>query len=99
MSWFEKLQQKWDVGPLRVILILIVFACTGFTVLFLKEPVLSMILADGERSWLFTVAYYVLILPIYNLILLIYGFVFGQFKFFWAFEKRMFRRISKKKPS
>ncbi|MEM6361702.1 MAG: DUF6787 family protein [Bacteroidota bacterium] len=99
MSWFEKLQKKWDVGPLRVILILIVFACTGFTVLFLKEPVLSMILPDGERSWLFTVAYYVLILPIYNVILLIYGFVFGQFKFFWAFEKRMFQRISKKKPS
>lgn len=99
MSWFEKLQERWDVGPIRVILILVVFGCTGFTVLFLKEPVLSLILPKEERSWLFTLTYYILILPIYNIILLFYGFLFGQFKFFLAFEKRMFSRMTKNKKS
>jgi len=39
------------------------------------------------------VAYYFLILPIYNVILLLYGFIFGQFHFFWNFEKRLMRRL------
>ncbi len=93
MSWFEKLKNKWGVSGIRVVLILIVFACTGFTVMFLKEPVLSLIAPKSERSVLFSIAYYALILPVYNVILLIYGFIFGQFDFFWQFEKRMFSRM------
>ena len=41
----------------------------------------------------FSVLYYVLILPVYNLLLLAYGALFGQFSFFWAFEKRFFDRL------
>jgi hypothetical protein len=33
------------------------------------------------------------ILPVYNLLLLMYGFLFGQFKYFWAFEQRLFKRM------
>ncbi|MEM8566782.1 MAG: DUF6787 family protein [Bacteroidota bacterium] len=99
MSWLKKLQGKWGVGPVQVIIILIVFACNGFTVLFLKEPVLSIILPKEDRNWLFTIAYYVLILPIYNVILLVYGFLFGQFRFFWEFEKRTFSRMFGKKKA
>ena len=40
-----------------------------------------------------SVIYYILILPIYNIFLLLYGFIFGQFRFFWDFEKRFFNRI------
>jgi len=48
---------------------------------------------------MFTVLYYVLILPVYNLFLLIYGALFGQFKFFWAFEKRFFGRLFGRKSA
>jgi hypothetical protein len=34
-----------------------------------------------------------LILPVYNVFLLLYGSLFGQFRFFWEFEKRFFNRI------
>ena len=44
-----------------------------------------------------SIIYYMLILPIYNVILLGYGFLFGQFNFFWEFEKRFFNRIFTKK--
>ena len=30
---------------------------------------------------------------VYNLLLLIVGFVFGQFRFFWEFEKKFFSRF------
>ena len=48
---------------------------------------------EGEQPLLFTVLYYVLILPVYNLFLLVYGALFGQFRFFWEFEKRFFGRL------
>ena len=76
-----------------MVLILVVFACTGLTVMFLKRPVVALFTENGEQPLLFSVLYYVLILPVYNLFLLVYGTLFGQFRFFWEFEKRFFSRI------
>jgi hypothetical protein len=96
MSWLNKLQERWKVGSVfQVLIILVVFACTGFTVLFLKRPLFAW-LFEGEVPIWATVVYYIVILPIYNVILLFYGFVFGQFQFFWNFEKRFFARITGK---
>ncbi len=77
----------------QVLLILLVFACTGFTVLFLKKPLFRYAFGSGELPTWASVVYYIVILPVYNVFLLIYGFLFGQFQFFWAFEKRFFQRI------
>lgn len=98
MSWIERLQTRWNLkSTTQVVLVLIVFACTGFTVMFLKRPIVAFFTADGEQNTLFSVVYYILILPVYNVILLFYGFIFGQFRFFWEFEKKMFRRFKRKK--
>ncbi|WP_235299490.1 DUF6787 family protein [Portibacter marinus] len=96
-SWVSRLEKRWGVTRAQVFIILLVFACTGFTVMFLKRPIVGFFTEDGERNLLFSVIYYILILPVYNLILLIYGFIFGQFQFFWEFERRFFRRIIGKK--
>lgn len=92
-KWIQRLQARWGVSAWQVIVILIVFAFTGFTVMFLKKPVVAFFTGEGAQPILFTVIYYILILPIYNVFLLIYGFLFGQFRFFWEFEKKMLRRI------
>jgi Na+-driven multidrug efflux pump len=94
-SWIEKLKERWQIrNTWQVILILVVFACTGFTVLFLKDPILTLLSGKEEPTTTGTVLYYVFILPLYNVLLLAYGFIFGQFHFFWAFEKRFFTRIT-----
>jgi hypothetical protein len=49
--------------------------------------------------WWFDLLYYVVILPFYNLILLVYGFIFGQGRYFLDFEKRFFSRIFKRNKS
>ena len=85
---------RWKLGsPFQVIIVLVVFACTGFTVLFIKKPILHFLAGEQGDSVTASVIYYVLILPLYNVILLAYGFLFGQFNFFWEFEKRFFNRI------
>lgn len=97
MSWISRLQERWKVGSVfQVIVILIVFACTGFTVLFIKRPLFQFLFEGNVIPWWATWLYYLLILPVYNVILLFYGFVFGQFRFFWNFEKRFFARLSGK---
>jgi hypothetical protein len=93
MGWIDRLQTRWKVGSaLQVILILMVFTCTGLTVVYLMKPVLKSFFGTNVPAWA-SVAYYVLILPVYNIFLLLYGFIFGQFYFFWNFEKRLMRRI------
>jgi len=93
-EWIEKLRQRWKVDTLwQVCVILLVFACTGFSIYFLKRPLLHFFAGDQGNRAPATFLYYILILPLYNVLLLGYGFIFGQFKFFWAFEKKLFSRI------
>lgn len=94
MNWVSRLQARWKVKSVyQVVLILIVFACTGFTVLFIKRPLFELWFPTGEKPLWANIAYWILIFPVYNMFLLFYGFVFGQFRFFWDFEKRFFNRL------
>lgn len=101
-NWIIRLKQKWNLkSTFQVIVVLIVFACTGFTILFIKRPLMHWLAGDAGNSTLGTILYYIFILPLYNILLLAYGFVFGQFDFFWQFEKRFFKRMGSmfKKPN
>lgn len=94
MNWLSKLQTRWQVKSLtQVVLILIVFACTGFTVLLIKNPLFAYWFPEGEKPLWAGTLYWILIFPVYNIFLLCYGFLFGQFRFFWDFEKKFFSRI------
>lgn len=96
-GFLQRLQTKWKLESLfQVVMVLVVFACTGFTILFIKNPILNFFGVErgGGQGFLNTVLYLLLVLPLYQIFLLIYGFIFGQFKFFWEKEKQIFRRIS-----
>jgi len=93
MRWLQNLQDRWKVTGFQVIVILIVFACTGFTILFIKRPLFALWFPDNDVPMWLKIAYWILILPVYNVFLLGYGFIFGQFEFFWNFERRFFNRI------
>jgi hypothetical protein len=93
MGWMQNLQRRWKARSLwQVINILLAFACTGLTVVWLMRPALHFLFGHPIPGWAKAV-YYLVILPIYNLVLLFYGFLFGQFRFFLEFEKRSFRRL------
>jgi hypothetical protein len=93
-GWLQRLAGRWGVGVGRALIILVVFACTGFTVMFLKRPVVAFFTEEeGGTPLLFSILYYILILPLYNVVLLVYGALFGQFTFFLDFEKRFLNSI------
>lgn len=94
MNWIEKLKNRWKLkSATQVVIVLIVFACTGFTILFIKKPLLNWLAGEQGNTTFASVLYYIFILPLYNVVLLAYGFLFGQFQFFWDFEKRFMERF------
>jgi hypothetical protein len=94
MNWIEKLKIRWKLDSAwKVVIVLLVFACTGITILLIKKPILNWLAGEQGNTTLASVLYYIFILPLYNVILLGYGFVFGQFRFFWNFEKRFMERF------
>ena len=94
-AWIERLKKRWGINStFQIFIILIVFACTGFTVLYVEELIFLMLGIPEDKNWWLAAFLFIFItLPLYNAILLIYGFVFGQLKFFWMFENRFFRTI------
>ena len=101
-NWIDKLKARWGItSTFQVIIILLVFACTGFSVLYFEEVIFLLLgIPEDKNWWLAMVLFIFITLPLYNILLLIYGFIFGQFKFFWNFEKRFFGRMNfrRKKP-
>jgi hypothetical protein len=92
----NKLKKRWNItSNLQLTLILIVFAITGFSSLQLAKPFLSLIGIPEtfQPHWLYRILRLVLIFPIYQVLLVFVGFVFGQFEFFWNFEKKMLDRM------
>lgn len=97
VKWTEKLKQRWKLDTVsQVILVLVVFAFTGFTVLFIKRPLFEYLYPTDEKPVWASILYWVLIFPVYNGFLLFYGLLFGQFRFFWEFEKQFFSRLASK---
>lgn len=97
-GFLEKMKEKWGVNSLfQVILIMIVFSLAGMSVVFLRKSFFHLLRFDESTPfWLKTITYLLFIFPSYQLMLMIYGFLLGQFSFFWEKEKKMGRWIAAK---
>lgn len=96
-NFLYKLQKRWGVNSIwQVLVILLVFALTGFSSMYIKRPIFALLGIDANTPfWIRTLVWMVTILPAYQVLLLMYGFLLGQFAFFWKFEKRMLHGIKK----
>jgi len=93
---FEKLKNKWVVTyRWEMIAIFIVFAFTGSSSVKIGRPILQIIgvTKDNLNPILYWTLFVVLSLVFYQILLVCFGWLFGQFKFFWNFEKKMLKRM------
>ncbi len=95
---FYRLRERWEItSNFQFFLIMIVFAVTGSLSLVIADLLMPLIIGSLKVGSLFKIVFRIIfIFPIYQSLILIVAFCFGQFKFFWKFEKKMFRRIFKK---
>ncbi|MFL0352699.1 DUF6787 family protein [Xanthomarina sp. GH4-25] len=97
---FKKLENRWVVDfKWELIRIFIVFAITGTSSLFVGRPIMKLIGITKENLNIavYWILYIIIGLIFYQIILLCIGWLFGQFKFFWEFEKKMLSRFGLKR--
>lgn len=97
---FKKLEKKWDVNyRWELISIFLVFATTGSSSMFVSRPLIKLMGINRDNLPVF--AYWVLYIVIgfifYQILLVLIGWLFGQYQFFWSFEKKMLRRLGLKR--
>jgi hypothetical protein len=95
-STISRLKTKWGVkSAVRVILILIVFSLTGMTVVLARPVIFSAFGYDESTPFLIkTITYILLIFPMYQILILVYGAMLGQFAFFWEKEKKLVKLLT-----
>ncbi len=87
---FEKLKKRWGVESwVDVVIILVVFACTGFSIMGVKR----LFNVSYDTDIFLRILFYIGVFFLYQVFLLAYGWLFGKFRFFWNFEKRMLNKI------
>jgi len=98
MSYFEHLKQKWNIkSNWDVLLILIVFSLAGMFILYERRPIFQILGIESDTPlWIKTCVYIPIVFPLYQLNLLIFGFLLGQFEFFWEKEKALLRFITRR---
>ena len=92
----NKLKERWNIkSNWQLIIIFIVFAITGSTAAYLSKPLTNLlgITKDNLSEWLYWPIRLFIIFPAYQVLLVIIGAIFGQFTFFWEFEKKMLDRL------
>ena len=95
-----KFKTKYGIkSNYQLIVIFIVFGITGSTAAFISDPLMEFInIKKSDLNFFIYWSVRLLIITfVYQIILLVVAFVFGEFKFFWNFEKKILKRIGFKK--
>ena len=94
-QFWNKLKTRWGItSDLQVGIILIVFTLTGFSTLYVNQ-IIDLVLGVNKESpaWQRILVFLIIVLPVYNLLLLFWGTLLGQYRFFSNFIMKMIKRI------
>ncbi|MBT8187720.1 MAG: diacylglyceryl transferase [Croceitalea sp.] len=92
----EKLKERWGIeSNFQIVVIFIVFGLTGSAAAKLAGPLTDIIglTKNSVSGWVYWPIRILLIFPIYQVLLVVFGWLFGQYRFFWNFEKKMLKRL------
>ena len=88
---FGKLKQKWKVqSNTQLSLILCTFAVTGTLTAFISRKITAWVGFGEDTWWLWPILLRAAVLIFgYQFIILAVSLFFGQFRFFWNYEKKI----------
>jgi formyltetrahydrofolate-dependent phosphoribosylglycinamide formyltransferase len=88
---FDRLRKKWKVGPLQLVLILCTFAIGGSLTGYAGRKIMNVFAIN--QQWLWIIVYIILITLLWPMAVLLVSILFGQFRFFIAYLKKIGRRM------
>ena len=79
----------------HLLIIFTIFALSGSGSLFISSPILSAINLESLITYypLYVLVRIIIIVPIYQIMLIIIATIFGEFNYFWKFEKKFLQRL------
>src|SRR6187402_1540002 len=91
---FKRLQEKWGVSTRQFWILFLVFGLTGTTAAALTRYITGWLGMDASTFWVWKVLLRVGMLVFgYQFILLAYGALFGQWAFFWKYERKLLTKL------
>ena len=96
MNMLKKITDKFHARSFKhLIIIFLVFALSGSASLLMSSSVLTAINLKELINFypLYLLVRIILLIPIYQLVLIIIATLFGEFRYFWNFEKKFFKRL------
>lgn len=93
---FKKLYKRWGVTQRwQLIAMFLVFAVTGSTAGKISDPFMELIglAKETTNGWVYWPVRVLLIFPFYQVLLVIFGWIFGQYNFFKEFAIKMVSRM------
>ena len=90
------LKEKWNLkSNFQLVIILIVFAITGSSSLYISKPLMEFLSISSENMdiYLYWILRFIIVTVVYQFVLLLVAFVFGQFNWFWNFEKKILKKM------
>jgi len=89
----KKLKEKWGItSNFQLFIICVVFAITGSVSAIISGPVIDYLFEGlNINKYLKFILQLVIIMTIYQVLLLFFGFIFFQFNFFLQFVKKFMK--------
>jgi len=89
----KRLKEKWGINSnFQLFIICVVFAITGSVSAIISGPVIDYIFEGlNINKYLKFILQLIIIMPIYQVLLLFFGFIFFQFNFFLQFVKKFMK--------
>ena len=92
----QKIIDKFHAKSFKhLIIIFLVFALSGSASLSMSSSILNAINLKELVNFypLYLLVRIIFLIPIYQLVLIIMAILFGEFRYFWNFEKKFFKRL------
>ncbi len=101
MKWVQRLKTKWNIqSDWDFWMIMLSFSLAGMAIMPVRKLIFHLVgITDHTALWIKALVYLPLIPPVYQIGLLFFGTLLGQFPFFWEKEKKLARFILGRKKT
>ena len=92
-KFIERMKKKYNVRTtFELFIIMAVFSLAGMAIVWVRKPIFHLLGITTTTPFILKfIAWLAVVFPTYQINLLIFGFLLGQFPFFWEREKKFLR--------
>lgn len=92
-KFIQRMKTKYNLqSNSEVFIVMAVFSLAGMAIVWVRKPIFHLLGITAKTPFIIKFfAWLMVVFPTYQINLLIFGFLFGKFSFFWEREKKFLR--------